>query len=423
MLEASIVFSRKGLFKSVIAARDVRSREHARKLWPLVDPDSHCLVTWVSPSFEGEALRRVSHFRLLTGVKPFNPKAQFSLEEDERCRSVGESPEHVKAKDLLAAELERRRANKLAMPWAFKDDEVSDFPFKGDLLLGAVTVKQEEIIETSFGCSFRLDIAVVGLSARNNPMVFGGIEIERNHAFDGRKALLAKSIGFPLISVDISNVSLDQLTPDWAGRVLSQTTKCNPQGRRWTYVYLHDLLYPLFSQFPNFVDPKRRHQYLVFADNQTLDKLVKWITEIGNLLRYSRGELAVALVNSRNDQSEKMLITAGEIVGNGWRDINEQRCLRITLPRPLGRGDTRAFQLHLNLARLLLSHADALVGYQYSNQISNDEPTQDIWVYKHWSLDEKAYIPYRILPKRLAEPMSQIVRVINSLPRSASDND
>lgn len=38
MDEAVIVFSRKGLFQMRITAREIRSREHARKLWPLVAP-------------------------------------------------------------------------------------------------------------------------------------------------------------------------------------------------------------------------------------------------------------------------------------------------------------------------------------------------------------------------------------------------
>lgn len=59
MDEAIVVFSRKGIFKASIAARDVRSREHARKLWPLVSADgSRQMVTWVSPSFNNGKLRR-----------------------------------------------------------------------------------------------------------------------------------------------------------------------------------------------------------------------------------------------------------------------------------------------------------------------------------------------------------------------------
>lgn len=50
-------------------------------------------------------------------------------------------------------------------------------------------------------------------------MVLGGVEIELGHAFDGRKALIGKSLGFPLISIDITEMTLDELTPEWAQQV------------------------------------------------------------------------------------------------------------------------------------------------------------------------------------------------------------
>nr|WP_311463770.1 hypothetical protein [uncultured Ottowia sp.] len=89
MDEAIVVFSRKGIFQTTIAARDVRSREHARKLWPLVSPSaSRQMVTWVSPSFESGKLRRRSHFRVLPTQHTFNPKAHFDDEEASRWRAV-----------------------------------------------------------------------------------------------------------------------------------------------------------------------------------------------------------------------------------------------------------------------------------------------------------------------------------------------
>jgi len=65
MDEAIVVFSRKGIFQTTIAARDVRSREHARKLWPLVSPGasrqivsccSFQRITAFSPSKAARAL-------------------------------------------------------------------------------------------------------------------------------------------------------------------------------------------------------------------------------------------------------------------------------------------------------------------------------------------------------------------------------
>lgn len=140
MDEAIVVFSRKGIFQTTITAREVRSREHARKLWPLVSPGRQ-MVTWVSPSVENGKLRRRSHFRVLPAQHTFNPKAHFDDEEASRRRAAQESPEHRRAKELVATELFRRLNDGLAMPWAFKDADASDYPLEGNLLLGADQVR------------------------------------------------------------------------------------------------------------------------------------------------------------------------------------------------------------------------------------------------------------------------------------------
>jgi hypothetical protein len=246
MDEAVVVFSRKGLFQTRIVARDVRSREHARKLWPLVSPDAlRQMVTWVSPIFEDGKLRRRSHFRQLPVDRIYDLRAHFDDEETNRQRAVQESQEHRRAKELIAAELGRRLDARLAMPWWFKDADASDYPLEGNLLLGADRVATEHPLDTPFGSRFRLDVAVLGPPVQAEPMVLGGVEIELGHAFDGRKALIGKSLGFPLISIDITEMSIDELTPEWAQQALTATTRSHEQGRRQTYIYLHDLLYPL----------------------------------------------------------------------------------------------------------------------------------------------------------------------------------
>ena len=117
------------------------------------------------------------------------------------------------------------------MPWAFKDADASDYPLEGNLLLGADRVATEHPLETPFGSKFRLDVAVLGPPVQAEPMVLGGVEIELGHAFDGRKALIGKSLGFPLISIDITEMTLDELTPEWARQVLTATTRSHEQGR------------------------------------------------------------------------------------------------------------------------------------------------------------------------------------------------
>jgi hypothetical protein len=424
MDEAIVVFSRKGIFQITIAARDVRSREHARKLWPLVSPGAERqMVTWVSPSFENGKLRRRSHFRVLPAQHTFNPKAHFEDEETIRWRSVQESPEHSRAKELVAAELSRRLNAGLAMPWVFKDADASDYSLEGNLLLGADQVATEYPLETPFGSTFRLDVAVLGPPVQTELMVLGGVEIELGHAFDGRKALIGKSLGFPLISIDITDMKLDELTTEWAQQVLTATTRSHEQGRRQTYIYLHDLLYPLYTQLPAFLDDEQRHQFLVFADDKTLNKLVRWMNLLAEKLEYPKGTVAVALVNGKSEQSRKMLERAGQVVGPDWKKFNSQRCLRLTLPRPKGPADLQAHRFHMTMARILLSHTDALVGYKYCNGVDNNHPAEDVWVAYRWAADLKSHTKHRVLPKRLAEPISRLIEIVSDLHRSrASDN-
>ncbi|BCB72808.1 hypothetical protein HMEPL2_31590 [Vreelandella aquamarina] len=421
MDEAIVVFSRKGIFKASIAARDVRSREHARKLWPLVSADgSRQMVTWVSPSFNNGKLRRRSHFRVLPAQHVFKPKTHFDDEEASRWRAVQESPEHRRAKELVAEELSNRLNAGLAMLWAFKDEDASDYPLEGNLLLGADQVAIEHFLETPFGSQFRLDVAVLGPPVQAEPMVLGGVEIELGHAFDGRKALIGKSLGFPLISIDITEMTLAELTPEWAQRVLTATTRSHEQGRRQTYIYLHDLLYPLYAQLPAFIDNEQRHQFLVFADDETLNKLVRWMNLLADKLEYPKGMVAVALVNGKNDQARKMLERAGQVVGPDWQEFNDQKCLRLTLPRPKGPTDLQAHRFHMTMARVLLSHTDALVGYKYCNGVDNNHPEDDVWVAKRWIADEKRFSEHRVLPKRLAEPVNRLIAVVSDLRHNHS---
>jgi len=416
MNEAIVVFSRKGLFKTKITARDVCSREQARKLWPLVSPDtSRHMVTWVSPHFEHGQLRRRSHFRQLPVGNTYDFKGHFDNEEASRRRVVQESPEHRRAKELIAAELSRRLDAGLAMRWSFKDPNASDYPLEGDLLLGANQVEIEHTLRTSFGSQFRLDIAVIGPPVRTKPMVLGGVEIELGHAFDGRKALIGKSLGFPLISIDIAEMTLAEITPEWAQQVLTATTRSHEQGRRQTYIYLHDLLYPLYAQLPAFLDDEQRHQFLVFADDDTLRELVRWMNDLAENLKYPKGTVAVALVNGKSEQSRKMLEHAGQVVGPDWKDFNNQRCLRLTVPRPKSPTDLQAHRFHMTMARVLLSHTTALVGYKYRNGVSNDDPEEDIWIAHRWNADLNAHVQYRVLPKRLAEPINRLIAIVSDL--------
>lgn len=384
---------------------------------PLRKTLNYCpaLVDHYSPSFDKGTLLRRSHFRVLSSQRTYSPKAHFEEEEASRRCTVQESCEHKRAKELITAELNRRLNAGLAMPWVFKDADASDYPLEGNLLLGADRVVTEHLLETPFGSKFRLDVAVLGPPVHSEPMVLGGVEIEFCHAFDGRKALIGKALGFPLISIDITEMTFEELTPDWARQVLTATTRNHEQGHRQTYIYLHDLLYPLYARLPPFLDDEQRHQFLVFADDQTLQKLSRWMKLLASTLEYSKSEVAFALVNAKSEQSRKMVEHAGLVVGTDWREFNDQRCLRLTVPRPRGPADLRAHRFHMTMARLLLSHTDSLVGYKYCNGVNNDHPEEDVWVARHWNTELKTITQHRVLPKRLAEPINRLIAIISNL--------
>ncbi|MBF0308536.1 MAG: hypothetical protein HQL56_03265 [Magnetococcales bacterium] len=141
------------------------------------------------------------------------------------------------------------------------------------------------------------------------------------------------------------------------------------------------------------------------------------MNRLAEKLEYQKGTVAVAQVNGKNEQSRKMLKNAGEVVGPDWSKFNDQRCLRLTLPRPKGPADLQSHRFHMTMAYTLLSHTDALVGYKYRNRVNNDHPEEDVWVAHHWDADMRTHTQHRVLPKRLAEPINRLIDTISDLCR------
>lgn len=413
---AVIVFSRQGKFTKTVTARDIRSHEHARKLWPLVTPaEPWSLVTWVRPVFDSaNKLKRRSHFRLMPGSAGAALSQQFDREEAARVRIVEESQEHKEAKRLIAEALRDRMRRNLGMPWYFKDDDASEFHLAGNLLLGAAEVVEERTVKTTFGCSYRLDIGIVSKTIDKGGLLLGGIEIEWEHQFDGRKALIGKSQAFPLISIDITGLRLEDLTPEWADMALTGTTRNSDMGRRNTYIYLHDLLYPQYLQVPREVVKETRHQFVVFAPDEDLQKLHRLIPKYRAALQVPEKALAIAGMNAKSESSKVALANLGNIVGADWAEINPNRALMVTLDRPT-QFDENLHLLHLCVANLLLSFTDSLVGYKYMLGIHNEDTTNDLWEHGVWDKERHKFDRRRVAPKRLSEPKSRLESVLRSL--------
>lgn len=413
MDRALVVFSRKGLFQTPITAREVRSREHYRKLWPLVTPDEpRRLVTWVSPCFDGSGrVTQKSYFRRYPGKHRADLAEIYQKEEVARRRQCSESEEHAQAKKVIAEELQRRLSLGLHLPWYYRDDTISQYHLEGNLLLGADTVVQEHEIRTPFGKTYRLDVAVLGKPLLRQPLILGGIEIELGHAFDGLKALAGRSMGFPLISIDITDMSLEQITPEWAERALTATTASSKNGQRKTYVYLNDLLYPLYVRLPASLTEGDdfRHQYIVFAPDPQLVRIKSLLTDVSTALGLSSPQVLLQIVNGKSGSAAKQVANLGDIAGPDWRDFNATRCLTITLDRPRSVWDLPSHLMHVSVAVLLASRGNALVGYKDRLGILNEHPESDVWTeYRRGEW-------HRTLPKRLAEPFQRYLAVIDDL--------
>lgn len=427
MKEALIAFSRKGVFKEKISFIEIRSPEHARKLWPLVTVTlPHELLTYVRPHFDPETkkLRTRSYFRRL-GSKSKTVGTHFSEEAKKWHRSrCNESEEHKRAKQVIAEELQRRLQKSEGLIWCFSDESRSDFPLKGDLLLGATSIRMEYPLKTPFEERYRLDVAVIGEDVEGSEIVLAGIEIEHTHAYEGFKGLISKTLGFPMISVDISDLPLAEITPEWAGQILQSTTMTAADGRRKTYFYLHDLIYPQFINYKPgiFKEKYRKHHYLIFAPDDDAVRLEKQIKQLASKLSYSNDDIAVGRITDKSDQSKKQLEDLGDVVGADWRRVNSSQCLRVAVSRPLGVSDLRAHRFHNALARLLLSEMNVLIGYKYRESINNDDIAEDIWNHDIWKGPGQEPEIVRTLPKRLADPLQSILELVEILQMPSNDD-
>ena len=412
MHTARILFSRQGELKATIDAFSIGSREHYRNLWPLVTPDDPPRrVSWVSGVFEGDECKRRSHFRLCTRSTRLNPRKLFEDEETERQR-FGESPHHKLAKELIAAELQRRIAAGLALPWAYAHESAGGFAMGGDLLLGADSVVVEHPITTPPPLSkqYRLDVAVLGKPVLRNPVVLAGIEIEFEHAFDGRKAMAGRCSGFPLISIDITDMSMEELTPAWAHRVLTDTSRSATDGHRKTFVYLNPLLYPLYALIPHEIaHSAARHQFIAFASDEQLNRILSAVRSARDALGLSDKEVVLQIVNSKSPQARTRLENLGAIAGVDWADFNPDKCLLISLDRPKSLRDLQRHLMHNFLAMYLAGWGDALVAYRWRDGILNHWPNEDLWI------ESIRGVKYTALPKRLAMPFSRYLKALEMI--------
>jgi|GEM_PF-443437 len=430
--EAIIVFSRQGLYQKTIKASKILSDKHAQQLWPLVSQGSllslnkYELVlyrknyhgdSYFSPASIGEGL-----------YKNKNITDLFEAMECVRFKTNIEVEKYHVAKKLISEELSRRLNNKISAIWEVLYLRYSDFPFKGNLLLGATKITTNFPIKTPFASFYNLDIAVLGDNFNMKTMPLAAIEIDCGFNPDIRRNLIEKSAYFPIIYIDVSKTDISSMNNDWATRVIdrlehirhktlvSKIIDSDKHSITRLYVYLPTLLYPLYTQFPDLGCGELRQQFLVFVDDKGLEKFKRWRNTLAQKLKIPKERITTGIVTNKNEQTQKIFAQETDIVGSGWQQVNEHSFMRLTLDCPKGLDDLKSLVLYQTVVCSLLM-LDALVGYKYANGVGNSDPDSDIWTYHEPCDDNGEYHhkKYYVLPKRLAEPLSLVLDVITQL--------
>jgi hypothetical protein len=412
MEEATRLYSSKGFFAETIRAIEIRSRPDARKLGPFVH--DHRLVLWVNRAYyEDGNLMRQAHFRRY----PKNSSAPRDIvkgEIEERHISVQKSNKHEKAQKHIAIALEELKNNGLHLPWFFRDSRSSDFPLSGDLMADVESVETEYKLKTPFHVEYRLDIALLGPKIKNKKVVLAAIEIEHSHQFECSKALICKTLGFPLISLDISETQESEITLEWARKALMETKYTSEDNRRRNYIYLHPMLYSVYLDFPKDMFRENRHQFVVFCKNEIFEELYTLIRKLVSSLHIDPNRINIAPVRDKNEQTKKQVQNAGPIAGENYRDYSEHQFIQVSVDRPPAKSGP-LYIFHLVLAQLCNSIYPSLVGYKYELghvYMGGEDP--------HWTTTRQVDGELRkllVAPMRVSEPIDEIIRVMSSLEK------
>lgn len=417
------VFSLNGFFKEKIKANEVKSRQDARKVGPFCDSQKN-LMLWVNWGTRKSGKKVRPYFRhypskskndISSTIKP-RINEEFSISKNEKSESLV----HRKAKEILLHCLNRMLENNQELNWTYADKRTSDFGLTGNFLSGARRVVKEYRIQPPFVDHYDLDIAILGEKIVNTPIILGAIELELTSEVDLLKTFLCKSLGFPLFCIDLKGSDLNEITEEWCIERLTETTQSSDDGRRRNYVFIHNMLYPVFLSFPSFLNYSEKHHYVIFVKETYLKRLFDLLKKLKFALKLSDKDVIVSQVNlnPKDKGSIAMFNNEGSIAGFNWKEYNQEKYIRIILKRPINKKGL-IYQFHLVMTSLLTLHFDALVGYKYDSGVQNSDIENPIWIVSHWVKNENdstsSFSPkyYNLCPKHVSEPIFEILRILS----------
>lgn len=413
MKKALLLYSWRGLFQEEIEATAITSRSDARKLAPFVD-FNHKQVLWVNWTYLSRDKRwRKAYFRHYPkGQGKLSINHNISQEIAKREKYVSESDIHKSTKETIAEFLKKLIDKQKVLTWSFIDKRNSSFPLSGNLLSNVVSVETEYVITTPFNKKYRLDIALLGEKIYNKQPVLAGIEVEFSNEFELIKCLICKAAGFPLLSVDLADFDKNKITEEICIKRLLETTKNSGDKRRRNYVYIHNMLYPLFLDTPHELSLPDTHQFIIFADDSKIEDIVEKLSKLRQCLNLSKKSVLVQLVNCANQQMKSMIENEGSIAGHDWRYYNDKRYIRLILEKPKNKNGA-LYQYHIVMSNLLNSYYQTLVGYKYRAGIYNDKIDEHTW--QVYQPSKKQYVS--LVPKHVSEPVLSILNALEKLDK------
>jgi len=326
--------------KDEIDAINIKSHSDSRKLGPFVTENKLPLV-WVNwskdPNVNGN--KRKPYFRNYPESRHTSKNKFYSIEEElnDKIKS-SESETHKECRNKLQSYLTSLINEKQSVKWCFLDKTISDFTISGDLLSEVEVVETNYKYKTPYSFDYEFDIALLGRKISKERILLGAIEIEKTHKFGFLKMLISKTLGFPLISINIDGLELEDINDDWCNKSISETTNNSEDGLRRNYVYIHNSLYPVYTNIPSDIRKDKKHQFLVFCYKEKFDRVYDNIKTLRNLLNLSEEVLIQPVTINPNEQTSiSASENEGSLAGHDWKKYNDERYLRITLSVPSGK--------------------------------------------------------------------------------------
>lgn len=410
-----------GLLSEEIKSTEVKSREDARKIGPFCNSDNK-LVYWVNWSTRSDKkkirpyFRRYSdHDRSLTHLHKHIAKEKIEIDR-QKSTDI-----HQKIQNILLGAMEKLIKAGQPMPWYFKDERSTDFSLSGNLLSGVETVQKEYRIRPPFfNNEYRLDIALLGPKIYRKNIILGAVEIEYTHEVDLVKTLLCKALGFPLFTLNVADIDPELITEEWCIERLTETRESSIDGRRRNYVFIHNMLYPVYISGYDDWGMGDKQQYVIFVKEDEIQNLSKTINFLKSSLNLSDDEVKLTPVNKNNNDrgSISMFENEGAIAGDNWADYNSERFLRLVMKRPYSK-EGGLYYFYLALTQLLTLHTNCIVGYKHDIGYTNPKKFDPFWYASKTKLNPEPppkflFPSKRFCIKRISEPIGEIMKYLSS---------